>query len=51
MQTDDYALDNVGDLLEMHYSLPKKNTDRYIRMVRRGSMSQKALLYLSMIGF
>ena len=50
-QTDDYALDNVGDLLEMHYSLPKKNTNRYIRMVRRGSMSQKALLYLSMIGF
>lgn len=49
IRLDDYALDDVGELLNRQSPFLERSADPYVRMIRRGSMSRKALLYLSMI--
>lgn len=45
----DYDMNIVGELLRQHYGVPTDLLSDYVRLVRPGSMSMKALLYLSMV--
>ena len=44
-----YDMNVVGNLIREHYVLPQDIIDDYVRFVRPGSMSAKALLYLALL--
>lgn len=45
----EYDMNIVGDLIRARYGLPDDIISRHVRLVRPGSMSAKALLYLALI--